>query len=193
MLRTLSRATKLFLFVACILSGTLPSLSEDRYPVAEIFGGYAYSTAGRAIAGEPLNGQGWGIDITGQVKKHFGITADISGQYGNVSYGDISVAMHQFLFGPRFRWSSEKLTGYVHLLAGANRLGAYDMPYKEYFLSFPADTRFAMGFGGGLDIAITKRIAIRAPKVDYIPVRTRPDWTHILRVQAGVVIRLGTR
>lgn len=60
------------------------------------------------------------------------------------------------------------------------------------FLFQPADTRFAMGFGGGVDITVSKSVAIRAPKFDYIAVRTRPYWTHNFPVQSGIVFRFGS-
>ena len=83
------------------------------------------------------------------------------------------------------------MTGFVHVLAGAAHVNEYDLPYKGYYIHYPGDTRFAMAFGGGLDIAVSKHVAIRAPKFDYIPVRTRPNWTHNMRVQTGIVWRFG--
>ncbi len=42
------------------------------------------------------------------------------------------------------------------------------------------------------NINTNRRVAIRVAQLDYIPVRTRPAWTHDIRVMTGVVFRLGS-
>jgi opacity protein-like surface antigen len=61
---------------------------------------------------------------------------------------------------------------------------------------------FAMAFGGGLDIGVSKHFAIRAAQVDYLQTRFSPtdalttglsssvnDRQNSLRYQAGIVFR----
>ncbi len=168
-----------------------PAQAQGQPPKAEIFGGYSYSSATHGGVRERENINGWGVDLSGNFGKHLGITADIGGQYGKAYSGQIAFRMYEFLFGPRLSWRTRTLTGFAHVLAGAAHTNAYDLPYKYFFLPYPSDTRFAMGFGGGVDITVSKRIAIRAPQFDYIPVRNRPYWTHNFRVQSGIVLRIG--
>jgi hypothetical protein len=80
--------------------------------------------------------------------------------------------------------------------AGAVSINSSEIPYHPLPglpppLPLPgiAEARFAMGLGGGADVTVSGRIAIRVVQLDYIPMRTRPYWTHNVRIMSGIVFR----
>jgi hypothetical protein len=64
----------------------------------------------------------------------------------------------------------------------------------EYFAQ--TSTVFAWGFGGGLDIKVSKSVAYRLFEADYVMLR--PDFTtgmpvHNLRLSTGIALRFGSK
>src|SRR5512142_2095567 len=68
------------------------ALAQETTPKAEIFLGYSYLAPGGNLSFSPLGtnpkslsqvGRGWGTAVTFNLSKHWGLTADYSGHYGN--------------------------------------------------------------------------------------------------------------
>jgi len=55
----------------------------------------------------------------------------------------------------------------------------------------PSETAFAAELGGGLDIRLTERLALRLPQVDYRLSGLESDDASRLRFSAGLVWRWG--
>lgn len=102
------------------------------------------------------------------------------------SHGKVDVTQYYYLFGPEFSYrGNPKIRPFAHVLFGwsktdgknlsvdwTNEYG-YDNGYNYRYLgnmtgSF-SDTSFAMALGGGLDINVNDRVAIRLAQIDYIP------------------------
>lgn len=188
---------------------TISGLAQDVLPLSNsVFFGYSRRSVegGQQFPAREI-ANGWGFSFDHMLHSHIRLTADFAGQYGRV-LGPIACttiapsgvcsnelhnfASHQFLFGPRFTMTGGRMTAFAGPLAGFSRLSGR-VP----------QTNFIMGFGGGLDIALTKRIAIRAFQADYIPEKTGNisfdntflplDWRHNLRLQSGIVFRFGRK
>ena len=145
---------------------------------------------------------GWNAGVTANITNNFGITGDVSGYYrklaGNLDGSNTraSANIHSFLAGPRFSGSGEKVRPFVHALFGMGRVGA-SATFDSDSESFD-NTGFAMSFGGGLDVVVSPKVAIRPIQFDFFPTRqTNPDLgiTTItlknLRFGTGVVFYLG--
>ncbi len=186
-----SFSKELLPIIAQILCVALPAHSQDKLPEGEIFGGYSFSSS---IQNHPetVLTNGWGVDFVGRLYKRLGIVAALGGQYGHANFGTTAFVEHDFLFGGRLGWGDGKLNAFVDGLAGIAHYNAYDLPYKTFYLHYPADTSFAMAFGGGVDVKVGRKVAIRVVKLDFMPVRTRPYWTRNIRVQSGIVLRFGS-
>ena len=108
------------------------------------------------------------------------------------------------LFGPRFFLRRERATLFAHGLAGVIRSRS---EYKVISgIGFPGRNigtlpllpstfaysvnHFAYGFGGGIDLNLNRRFAIRMIQADYLRSRVGPTHNQ-LRLQSGVVIRFG--
>jgi len=201
-------AAAIFVFLIAV-SGS----AQDSVPSADsvLFGYSRRSVEGDQQSPAAEFANGWGLSFDHMFKPHIGLTAEFAGQYGR-ALGPLGClylsptnceelhdfASHQFLFGPRFAMTGGRMTAFAHPLVGFSRLSG----------AVP-QTNFIMGFGGGLDIAITRRIAIRVFQADYVrervgrvPYGIGPDsttellppyWRHNLLLQSGVVFRFGRK
>jgi len=185
------------IIIAFILVFVPPLRGQDDYPKAEVFGGYSFFHGSADSAGHNLNG--WGASFFAAGTRYVGATADFSGAYGSGTFFPVcpvtvilgcppqtqSLAAYHFLFGPRFTFRSHRARPFAEALFGVSTLRLE----KE-----GPQTGFAMGFGGGVDVPISKRLAYRIFQADYIPTR-RSDggWNHDFRVQTGIVFTFGKK
>ena len=145
---------------------------------------------------------GWNAGVTANVTNNFGITGDVSGYYRKLEGaldGDNAKAtakIHSFLVGPRFSGNQEKVRPYAHALFGMGKVsGSATVDSDEG--SF-GNSGFAMAFGGGLDVVVSPKIAIRPFQFDFFPTRQKNEELGIstitlknLRFGTGVVFYLG--
>ena len=193
--------------------------AQDNYPAIELLGGYSYGSIDGTAFLDRQSGSGWGASASFNFHENIGVTADFAGQYGDAevftgivcillavfppppgcdSMAQTDFSATQFLFGPRLAKRTEKWTAFGHALFGVARLHQSSFTLEGDSFRFPASTQtdFAMGYGGGIDLNTTERVAIRLFQVDYLPVRQESfasEWKQNLRVQAGVVFRFGGR
>ena len=167
----------------CLVFLTLSPVMAQEVPKAEVFGGYSW-TGG--------NFHGWNASVTGNVTKQLGIVADFSGHYGS-ELGLVRVKQHahSFLFGPRVSFRGKRLSPFVYALFGVTRFRE-SATISGQRLS-QADMGFSSALGGGLDIKVTNRLAVRAFQLDYF----RPNFfgeAHTRgRLAFGVVLHLGKK
>jgi len=127
----------------------------------------------------------------------FAVVGDFAGVYsGNLDSSGLSSTLVSYLFGPRYtyRLHQGKLIPYGQvLLGGAHASNGY---FPSGATSSSSANAFALTLGGGLDIAVTEHVAIRAGQVEYFYTRfpngVNQDQNN-LRVSAGVVLRFGSR
>lgn len=185
------------------------SLSAQAVPAVELFGGYSYARSERGEAESAINLHGWNVGITGRVSSWLGFTADASGHYASPSATDMS--QFALLAGPTFSLRVRKLHPFVHALGGAVRAHRDVSPPGPVLPQLPPNTEWAFGMalGGGLDVAVSRRVAFRLIQADYLLTRfdestgivcaqsilpcafTKTGTQHNLRLSAGVVFRLG--
>jgi len=125
------------------------------------------------------NLNGWEGQGTFNFTRHFGVTADFSGnskQLAGISFLGFSAGtqqhMYNFLFGPTATAYFGKSSVFGHALFGEAHsslsagvtvpiLGGISAPITSA-------NAFAMAFGGGVDIGLSRHFAIRAAQLDYI-------------------------
>ena len=123
--------------------------SENKF---EVFTGFQYT---RFTDGD-INLFGWDLAFEGNLNEWFSIVGDISGGYGDVS--NISLNMHTFMIRPQFSARGEWARGFFRILAGGARLNVLGL----------SETDVAFVVGGGADIPISDRIALRVFQFDYL-------------------------
>ena len=179
---------KLLWVLGLFLLVSAPTMAQDA-PRVEIFGGYSYLRADRGDNGINLNG--WNAAVAGNINKWFGVVGDFSGHYGSIDLAPtvkLDVNSHLFLAGPRFSCRKhERVTPFAHVLLG----GARD-EFSAQGLS-ESSIAFAAAMGGGLDVKVSDRVALRLFQADYVLTRFNDDSQHNFRLSTGLVIRLGNR
>lgn len=204
----------------------VPSLSQDdSFRRVEIFGGYSYlrtdvgddgrdEEPGINDGSENLNG--FHAQAAVNVNRYFGVVGDVSGHYkkfkpeeigGVPTLGGRSVgaraSIHTLLFGPQFKARTRRVTPFAHALLGISRA---DTSLTDEIFSFPNsrivttdqdETKFAFVFGGGVDVNVSDRIAIRAIQADYLRTRFGSEMLgsfpgyrqNNIRLSTGIVFK----
>ena len=176
---------------ACLALLLLPaapnaSAQDEEVPKAEVFGGYSW-------AGGDFHG--WGASVTGNVNRWFGLTADFSGHYSDGEPGVVRERQraHVYLFGPRVSLRRKRTTAFAYALFGGihfrDEVRAPALGFSGTF----TDNGFNMALGGGLDVNVTRRVAIRAFQLDYMRPTFFGEAHNRGRLAVGLVLRLGRK
>lgn len=204
------------LVVWVLFSGVGIMAQAQDTPVVEIFAGYSFDRAalhiqvpGGANVG-PAHGNfyGWNASLTVNPHSRLGLMIDASGLYGRVSsfniielpppcapcsqpFNNTIHRMYTFALGPQVSIRRQKVTLFAHGLVGGAQT-TEDVPSPDTFTQTRRQTDFSVAVigGGGADIAISQRFALRI-QPDYL--RTHPvSGTHNgFRLSIGIVVRLG--
>ncbi|MGH9836808.1 MAG: hypothetical protein ACRD9Y_27595, partial [Blastocatellia bacterium] len=166
--------------------------AQNGFPKAEIWGTYNLLVTDTDFSdNRSLNG--WGAGFQGNFNGYFGLVAEFGGNYGSSDVlvappgtGTINVntSIYTYLLGPRASYRTKQYTAFGHFLLGGARLKVQSA----------TNTQFAMAIGGGVDVNLTERFAIRAGQFDYLPINSDlplngGSWLHNFRYQAGVVVK----
>jgi hypothetical protein len=161
----------------------------QEYPKAELFLGYEYvrfAPSQSSTANPDVNMNGGGGSIAMNFNKAFGLKAEFTG----AGMGDYKVCsstglncltrsrnFFTYMFGPQFTIRKGKVQPFFHTLFG----GAYSNYYANVSSSGTVSTgptfvdagkhAFALAAGGGLDVKVSKSIAIRLAQLDYFMTR----------------------
>jgi len=162
--------------VAMLLLAAPAFAADGAAPKAELFGGYSYTKDGD----QSLHGGEASLAL--RLTRWIAVEADVSAHYG--SELGISTSRLFFLGGPRFAYRARSVSVFTHYLAGGARSRAgitiLGVDITE------SRTDFAMAFGGGLDVRMSDRWAIRA-QADYVLVRADGATQREPRFSAGAV------
>lgn len=178
---------KTFLMIGLILLASLTAAAQEEVstPKAELFTGYSFAGEGS---------HGFDASIAGNVNSWFGLVADVGGQYTNIEDTDVreNIRAHSFLFGPRFSVRKHKrVTPFAHALFGVSHVSSDAVEAGQRFIF--SDTSFGMALGGGLDVRVNDRVAVRVVQVDYLRTRFFGATQNEGRIAAGIVFRFGKR
>lgn len=104
-----------------------------------------------------------------------------------------NLTLTTFMGGPRVSWVHDRYIPFAQFMAGgAHGSGSY---FPSGTSSTSSSTGFAYATGGGLDLNLTPRLAIRAVDAEYLHT-SFPNGVNTsqnqLQIGAGVVVRFGT-
>lgn len=177
-------------------------------PKFEITGDYSYFrnniSAGSIWDSQNLNGGGG--DITFFPTQHFGIKADFQGynsttQCPSASSGFTGCAsgnLFTYMFGPVVKYRMGKLEPFGEVLFGGAHSNFYTSACNNnsgLCAVSPTTTAFSMAIGGGVDFAVTRRIAVRVFDADYVLNRFADNFyggnstQNNFRLQTGLQFR----
>jgi outer membrane protein OmpA-like peptidoglycan-associated protein len=186
--------------------GALAAAQDQPAPKWEFFGGYSFWYPGADVHGTlplgvlPLtsrlesNPRGAGATVTYNFDRWFGLTLDASDYRGSGEKGvyeridDASLA--NLSFGPKVTFRSAHFSPFLEALVGDHRLMAE---------AFHNVNKVGFMFGGGLDIKLSRHVALRLLRVDYVmssyrygpPATTPSTDLRGARAQTGIVFMFG--
>jgi outer membrane immunogenic protein len=153
-------------------------------------------------ANAPVGGCGcfWMAGGTGEltypVWRNFSGVAAVAGHTtGNVPGFNVGLSLVSGMGGLRMRWPTHtRFQPFAQVLFGG--VHGFDSYFPAPVGKLPTsyDTSYAMAVGGGLDIAVSRHVWIRALKADYNYSSLRNlqgDNQNQLRIGAGIVFRGG--
>lgn len=189
---------KLAVVSVMLFALTAVGLAQDTVPAFDVFGGYSYLNTEDVVPAPfsiDLSGSGWEVSGTAHVNNWFGVTADLSGYYTDVTVApgvNVGVNNYNFLFGPTVSYRTPKFTPFAHSLFGASR-ASIDLGVLSPLGFSATDTAFGMALGGGADWHLNDRWSIRPVQLDYLMTRFASDTQNNLRYSVGVVVRFGSK
>ncbi|MGA2483393.1 MAG: outer membrane beta-barrel protein [Candidatus Acidiferrales bacterium] len=166
----------LLAMVAVLCMFATRAAAQDRpAPKWELYGGYSFFYPGADVHGQlpgallPLssrleaNPRGAGASVTYDFNRWLGLTLDTSAHWGS---GEIGVAnriddaaFYNLSLGPKITFRSKHFSPFLEVLVGDNRLTPD---------AFHRIDKLGFMFGGGLDINLSRHVALRLIRADYV-------------------------
>jgi opacity protein-like surface antigen len=179
-----------------ILLGVTANAQSRDTPAVEIYGGYANLSENSM--------HGWNASVAINANPWFAVVADFGGHRKNrrtdVIFGSVESKsrINTFLFGPRISLrKNQAVTPFAHLLVGVARSKASaniaGIPFPDVAFS-DTQNSFALAAGGGLDVRLNDRFALRLMQIEYLQTRFSEarfldQRQHQARVSGGLIIK----
>ena len=197
-----SKMRKFFSVGILVLGLCLAAAAADDTPRVQVFGGISFfhaDTMGLNNQGVKANYVGWDSQFQYNFNKILGLTADVGGNYGRLQPNIPNSHTYTYVFGPTVSLRREHATIFAHTLFGGNST-------KVVFASGPgnsvSDNAFAMAWGGGIDVKLNDRFALRLGQLDWVYTRydlstvnvnglQLKDHQNSIRYAGGITINFG--
>jgi hypothetical protein len=150
-------------------------------PKAEVFGGFSIASPRDYYL------YGWQASVAGHINSKFSLVGDIAGAYGSGGSSP-DVSTYTFLGGPRWNVRGQRVSGFMHAMAGLTTLRGSLTGYIG-----PGSNAFAFAAGGGIDVKAGQRVWIRVIQLDVITDYSADAAGTGTRFGFGVVIPFGQR
>ena len=120
------------------------------------------------------------------------VVAELAGHHAsNINTAHEDLSMISYLFGPRYSLRNRtRLVPFAQFLLGG--VQGFDASFPSHTVLIPYPDAFAFAVGGGLNVNVSTRIAIRTGQADYFQTHLPNDSNNLqnhLRVSAGIVFR----
>jgi hypothetical protein len=176
-----------------------------------------YSPSASYTQGHSLNGGGGVFAVN--FGRHLGLAMDLQSynadtvsfvippnrQFTGGGTGAVSGNLFTYLFGPVVKFRTQYAQPYFDLLFGGAHSSVYANAFKTICqpaaggcgaLGTPGGNAFAMSLGGGADIPMNHRMAIKVGEFDWLYTRFNNQFTNSgqnnFRYVTGVNVNLGT-
>lgn len=177
--------------LGALLMFAVASYAQE-FPKAEVAVDYSFVNVHPNLSPiTSFNVNGGGGAFVYNVSPWIGIKADFQGytagsglknQLAGLGYtGQVNGNVFTYLFGPQIKKHSGKFQPFGEALFGAAHSNAYASIYNgvnRVTSGSSNNNAFAMQFGGGLDIPVSKTISIRPAEVDYLYTRFGVNGTN---------------
>lgn len=133
-------------------------------------------------------------EVNSNFRHGFSLVAELAGEHASsINSAHEGLSLVSYLFGPRYSLTNHaRLAPFAQFLAGG--VHGFDALFPNPNGSTATPDAFAFAAGGGLNINVSRRFAIRAVQADYLQTQLpndAGDRQNHLRLAAGVVFRFG--
>jgi outer membrane protein OmpA-like peptidoglycan-associated protein/opacity protein-like surface antigen len=182
-------------------------------PRLELFLGYSNVLATpRSLANRIVDVQGGDTNIAFNFNRYLGLVGDFAGYHAHtLTFNDPGVAsvdvgadgkVFTYMAGPRLSFRRPRFTLFGQALFGdanARQVTINSCTGSPSCIGLPSENSFAMALGGGLDVNLSRHIALRLIQAEYLMTRfTDPSSTagttgarNNVRLSSGIVFRFG--
>ncbi|MGB6876273.1 MAG: outer membrane beta-barrel protein [Candidatus Acidiferrales bacterium] len=175
------KTIKIILAVLAFSLLAIGAYAQDT-PKADVSVGYSYLHVNGSDGSSGINLNGFDASAAYNLNSFLGIVADFGVDHGSPS--GVSLTDTTYTFGPRISIrATKKFVPFAEGLFG----GAH---FSESFSGTSGSANpFAFGFGGGVDLGVARRIALR-PQIDYFGFRSNGITENSERVSISLVFNL---
>ncbi len=162
--------------LAILVFTCVPLVRAQDTPAGDIAASYSFLREGLSNG---INANGGTISGAFTLKPWLGLAGDFSAFHAAPFGGSANTFTYQG--GPRFYLRSHsRVTPFAQVLLGGAHVSGNGGSING----------FAFSAGGGLDIGLTTRLAVR-PQVDYLGIHSSGDTLNSVRASVGIVFRFG--
>ena len=175
------------LILCSLLLLAVGSAKAQEGPSFEVSGNYQYIRVNPGAGAPGQNCQGGAGTFGAYLSARLGIIGDFGGcKITGLPSGASSHAI-EYLFGPRVYFQPHgRFNPYVQALFGGQRASA-----SVTGIGSASTNAFAMTFGGGADVTLTRHLSFRAIQAEYLYTHYSGASQNNLRLQSGIVYRFG--
>jgi len=182
-METKSMKRFVWLIPAVLIVLSCPMVQAQETPEWDISGGYSYLKAN--LGGSSFNLNGGATSVTEYLNHWLGGRIEINTYQGGVS--GINVSAQTVTYGPVFSYRRyDKFTPFAHVQLGAIHASQGYLGISE------SAFKFAMTSGGGVDVKINQRAAIRL-QADYLMTRFLTLRQDNVQGSVGLVVHFGKK
>jgi len=140
--------------------------------------------------------RGGKAEINANLYRNIGLVAELAGEHAdNTNAAHDQLSFISYLIGPRYTVrASHRLVPFAQVLVGG--IHGFDAFFPNQNGSANTPDGFAMAAGGGLNVGLSRHLAIRAVQADYLLTKLPNninDRQNHLRLAAGIVFRFHGR
>jgi outer membrane immunogenic protein len=135
--------------------------------------------------------QGGKAEFRAAFSRHISLVGEIAGTHANsINTAHEEISLVSYLFGPRVSWRVHRFTPFAQGLVGG--VHGFDAIFPSSNNSASVPDAFAVAIGGGLNIGLSRHLAVRPFQADYLMTElpnTDANRQNSLRLGAGIVFR----
>ena len=177
----------------CAPSCSAQSASGHRHAHHEVDMAFTFDAQHREIVtGGTFWEPGAGMDLSATIYHGLGAAIAISGGHtGNIANSGVALTTITTTFGPRYTWSHHKVAVFGQALVGESH--GINSVFPNPGGAVAAWDTLALQTGGGLDLRISHRFAVRALEASWVRTQFPNATTNVqnsLQLGAGIVWRV---
>jgi opacity protein-like surface antigen len=184
-----------------VAATVLAAQTPGEQPKNEFFAGYSFNSADiNTLTIDPHRTAQHGVNLayTRNITSRIGLVLDASAHFHrntlNTGVATFTSKRDQYflLGGLQFRArNSGRVRPFAHALFGASLFRGFtsDLRPSGNVFTFDDATSFAMAFGGGLDIRLSRRIDLRLVQAEYAPTFFGSGRQDNFRLSVGIVLK----